>query len=125
VYSLGDGGVTEPPAVTVAVSALTGRAIVSKRNWRAEATVTIKSVSVSDNSPIGGAPIGGATVAVTFNPGGTSSCVTVALTGSCTVASSTLKNAVSNTKATVTSVFGTGMTYNSGANVLSEITITK
>jgi hypothetical protein len=118
VYSLGDGGVTEPPPVTVAVDALTGRAIVSKRNWKAEATVTIKNVSTS-------APIGGATVTVTFNPGGTASCVTTAPSGSCTAASSTLKNTVPSTNATVTAVSGAGMTYVSSSNDVTEITIAK
>ena len=106
--------------MTVAVSAFTGRAIVSKRNWKAEATVTIKNVSDNDNSLVGGA-----TVTVTFNPGGTSSCVTEAASGSCVVTSSTLKNTVSNTKATVTSASGTGMTYDSTKNAVSQITIAK
>ena len=118
VYSFGDGGVTEPPAVTVAVDDLKGRAIVSKRNWKAEATVTIKNVA-------DGTPVGGATVTVTFNPGGTSSCVTSAPSGSCTVASGTLKNTVSSTKAAVTAVSGTGMTYDSSRNDITELTIAK
>lgn len=118
VYSLGDGGVTEPPTVTVAVDDLSGRSIVSKRNWKAEATVTIKNVN-------GGTSVGGATVTVTFSPGGTSSCVTSAPSGSCTVTSSSLKNAVSTTKAAVTAVAGAGMNYDSSANDISEITIAK
>jgi subtilisin family serine protease len=118
VYSLGEAGVTEPPAVAVAVDDLTGRAIVSKRNWKAEATVTIKNLG-------DGSPVGGATVSVTFNPGGTSSCITSAPSGACTVASGTLKSTVSSTKAAVTAVSGTGMTYSSSTNDVSEITITK
>ena len=118
VYSLGDGGVTEPPPVTVAVDDLTGRSIVSKRNWKAEATVTIKNVNDFT-------AVSGATVTVTFSPGGTASCVTSAPSGSCTVASGTLKNTVSTTKAAVTAVSGAGMTYQSSRNDISDIMITK
>jgi hypothetical protein len=80
--------------------------------------VTIKNVS-------DGTPVGSATVTVTFNPGGTSSCVTALPSGSCTVASSSLRSKISSTKATVDAVSGTGMTYDSSKNAISELVISK
>jgi hypothetical protein len=51
--------------------------------------------------------------------------VTTAPSGSCTAASSTLKNTVPSTNATVTAVSGSGMTYDSTKNAASAITITR
>jgi aqualysin 1 len=125
LYTLGTGGgtTTPPPTVeTVAVRSITtGASTTGNPNrpkaWQAQATVTIFDTGTN-------ATVANATVTGSFAPGATSSCVTGS-SGSCTLASGNLSLSSSTTVFTVTGVSGTNMSYNSGANVAAQVTITR
>jgi subtilisin family serine protease len=118
LYALGTGQAQEPATLSVAVSAMAGKALVSKKNWQAQATVTVRDLA-------SGSPVGGASVSVGFNPGGSGSCTTSLSTGSCSVTSSTLNNRSSSTEAKVTQVSGAYMVYDSSQNSVTAIRISK
>jgi subtilisin family serine protease len=118
LYALGTGQVQEPATLSVAVSAMAGKALVSKKNWQAQATVTVRDLA-------SGSPVGGASVSVGFNPGGSGSCTTSLSTGSCSVTSSALNSRSSSTEAKVTQVSGAYMVYDSSQNSVTAIRISK
>ena len=95
--------VQNAPAVSIHVGDLDGSTTVRKNNWNATVTVTVHDA--------GHAPV--ANVTVTFDDG--SSCTTNA-NGQCSVTTSNFKNNVSSVTLTVTSVTGTGYTYEVAAN---------
>jgi aqualysin 1 len=70
------------------------------------------------------ATVPNATVTGSFAPGATGSCVTGS-TGSCTLGSGNLSLSLPTTSFTVTGVSGTNMSYNSGANFPTQVTITR
>lgn len=118
LYALGTGQAQEPATLSVAVSAMSGKALLSKKNWQAQATVTVRDLA-------SGTPVGGASVSVGFNPGGSGSCTTSLSTGSCSVTSSTINNRTSATEAKVNQVSGNSMVYESSQNSVTAIRITK
>lgn len=113
------GGEVAPPEATavVAIKGLSARALLGRTSWQGEVTVTVHNVS-------SGALVGGATVLVGFDPGGNTSCVTSATTGSCTVRSTGLKYRIAGTVATVTGVRGTGVSYDATQNSVTSVRIT-
>jgi subtilisin family serine protease len=113
VYSLATGSATEPPAQTVAISALAGSSQRNGRNWRASATATVYDTR---------APVANATVTGTFAPGGSASCVTGSA-GSCTLTSAPIPKGTPQTQFTVTEVSGPNMTYDSNLNATASIPI--
>ena len=118
LYSLGAGVPTEPPLPVIAVKSLSGKANrISGGDWRAQVTVTIRNVGTSASVP-------GATVRGTFSPGGAGLCVTTNK-GNCVMTSSTISAISPMTVFTITSVAGANMSYDSGQNAVSQITINK
>ena len=115
LFSLAAGAVIEPPKPTVAISAITGGSSRSGRNWKATATVTVQDVSHQ--------PVANVTVAGSFAPGASGSCVTGG-NGSCAIASGVLAPGVTVTQFTVTGVTG-NVVYNPGSNWGTQITISK
>ena len=105
---------------TVAVSAITGQGVKSGKQWRASATVT---VSQFDGYNFVGA-IAGATVAGTFSPGGSASCVTGS-TGSCTLSSGTISRNYTTSLFGVGNVTGSSLLYDAGKNAASSISVSR
>lgn len=116
-YSLSSMQPQEVAVVKVAVSSLSGRALRSKSNWRAEATVSVRNLTT-------GAAMPNASVNVEFRPGGTATCTTSS-SGSCTVTSATLKNTVTATDALIRNITGTNMSYDATQNLASALRIVK
>ena len=91
-------------------------------NWIATITITVQNAS--------NAAVNSATVTGSFNNGGGTNltCITNA-SGTCTIASASVKKSGSGSVAsfifTVSNISGTLMTYNSAANVESSITVNK
>jgi subtilisin family serine protease len=117
LFSLIGGAATQPTPASVAISALSGSSSRNGRNWRAKATATVYNTGTS-------AVVANATVSGSFVSGGSASCVTDT-SGSCTLTSAAIPTSVGQTDFSVTNVSGYNMTYNSGANAISKITIAK
>jgi subtilisin family serine protease len=117
LYSLGTGVATEPPLPSVAVKSINGKASRVQRDWRGQATVTIRNVGT-------GALVAGAAVHGNFAPGGAATCATTSK-GSCLMTSAVISEIFPQTIFTVTNVTGANMSYNSGQNTVSQITINK
>lgn len=114
------GGETPPPptseVVSVAVSGMTGRSVLSRKDWRAEVTVSVRDLST-------GAAVGGATIAVGFSTGGSAKCTTSLPSGACMVRSSSLKYRTASTTASVSAVQGTNMQYQASQNTVTSVRI--
>lgn len=117
VYSLAAGAPQEPVRQSVSVSSLVGSATKSGANWRASTVVTLRDIQSN-------ALVRNATVAGSFSPGGSASCVTDT-TGSCKLSSATINRNTSLTKLTVNSVTGSLMDYVPNYYGLTTITISK
>ena len=117
LFSLAAGVPTEPPLPSVAVKSLSGKSSRASTTWRAQVTVAIRNVGTGVSVP-------GATVHGTFSPGGTGSCVTTNK-GTCVVSSSAIANAIPMTVFTVDNVAGANMSYDSGQNTASQITVNR
>jgi subtilisin family serine protease len=117
LFSLAGGSTAEPAAIPVAIGALSGTSSRNGRNWRAKATATVYNTSSS-------AVVANATVSGSFTEGGSASCVTDT-TGKCTLTSAAIGSGVLQTDFSVTGVSGSNMTYNSGSNAITTITIAK
>jgi aqualysin 1 len=114
--SFGAGVPTAPARVTIAVKSLAGSTVRNKnKNWKASATIAVRDLGT-------GAPVANVTVAGTFAPGGSISCVTGS-TGSCTV-SATYSMGISGATYTVNSLSGTNMVYDASQNAGTQITFT-
>jgi subtilisin family serine protease len=107
VYALASGAPVEAPPQVVAVESLSGNGVKSGANWRASVTATIRNTT--------GAHVANATVAGSFSPGGTASCLTDS-NGSCTLTSANINRTYSLTVMTVTQVSGTNLTYDPNQN---------
>jgi aqualysin 1 len=116
-YSMSSMLAEEVAPLNVAVSSLSGRALLSRSSWRAEATVSVRDLNT-------GAAVANASVSVEFQPGGTASCTTSS-TGSCRVTSANMKNTVAATQATVRNIAGTNMVYNPSQNSATSVLISK
>jgi subtilisin family serine protease len=117
LYALSGTAAPEAPPLSVAVGSLSGQAQLSKTNWKALATVGIRSLDT-------GSAVANATVSIEFLPGGKASCTTSS-TGSCTVSSAALKNRVTSTEAVVQNVTGTNMVYDASQNSATAVRINK
>ncbi|MDP2263048.1 MAG: S8 family peptidase [Hydrogenophaga sp.] len=117
LYSLSNLQAADMKPVNVAVSGLTGRSLVSKTNWRAEATVIVRNLDT-------GAAVPNASISVEFKPGGTASCTTGS-SGSCAVTSAALKNTVGSTDALVLSISGTNLVHDATQNSATSLRISK
>jgi len=117
LYSLTSLQSADVPPVNVAVSGLTGRALLSKTSWRAEATVSVRNLDT-------GAAVANASISVEFKPGGTATCTTGS-TGSCALTSATFKNSVSASDALVRNVAGTNLVYDASQNTATSMRISK
>ena len=121
VDSLLDGGGYVAPAPvevtqTVAFKSMTGSATRRGGSWKASAVVTVRDIDT-------GAVVPNASVAGSFSPGGSGSCVTDG-TGSCTLASGSIKNsAASSTTFSGTGISGSLMNYDASQNTVSQIVI--
>lgn len=104
LYTLGAGSAAEPSATTIGIASLTGTGVKSGKNWRGRATVTVGSGKDKDT------PVANVTVAGSFNPGGTASCVTDG-TGRCTMTSAAIPSATLQTNFDVTNLTGSNMTF--------------
>lgn len=107
---VGGGGGTS----TMSVQGLTAAKTISKNNWKATVTITVKDAN--------GNLLNGVKVDGKFNT--TAVSCTTGTNGQCSV-STTLKINVSSVTYTVTNLTATGFTYNAAANTASSITITK
>lgn len=115
LYSLASNAPADPK--TVAIKSLTGNAIKSGSNWRAQVTATVRELS-------SGANMAAATVTGNFVPGGTVSCVT-GTTGSCTLSSSSISKLSTSSTFTVVGVSGNNMVYDASQNAVTQISISK
>jgi subtilisin family serine protease len=118
LYSLASGVPTEPPTRTVAVKSIAGAGKQSGNGWQASATVTIRE----PDSP--GTAVANATVRGSFSDGGTASCVTNS-TSSCTMSSARISKSIPSTTFTVTGISGSYLSYDSGQNSASSVSIQK
>ena len=114
LFSLAAGVASEPPKPTVAIAGISGAASRSGRNWKATATVTIQDVNSKQ-------PVANVTVAGSFAPGASGSCVTGG-NGSCAISSGVLAPSVTLTQFTVTGVAG-NVNYDPNSNWGTQITI--
>lgn len=116
VYSLAAGAPVEAPPQAVAVKSLSGNAVKSGANWRASVIATIHNAD--------GVHVANATVAGSFSPGGTASCLTDS-NGSCTLISANINRAYNLTIMTVTQVSGTNLSYVPASNSATQIAVSK
>ena len=114
LFSLASGGASEPAKPTVAISNIAGTASPSGRKWKATATVSIQDVNTHQ-------PVANVTVAGSFAPGASGTCVT-ASNGSCALSSGILGPNVGSTQFTVTGVTG-NVNYDANSNWGTVITI--
>jgi hypothetical protein len=117
LYSLSTLQPPDVAVIDVAISGLTGKAVLSKTNWKAQVTVTVKNLG-------SGAAVPNATVSVEFQRGGNASCTT-GTSGICTATSAALKNSVSATDALVRNVSGTNLVYDATQNSATAVRISK
>ena len=101
--------VQNSPVVVIHVGDLDGATATVRKNWNATVTITVHNA--------GHSPVAGITVTGNWSGGttGTSSCVTNG-SGQCSVTSSNMNSKKTSVTFTVTSLSGTGYTYNSGVN---------
>lgn len=112
---------TATPGATTDVHAgdVIGSSSAGSRNrWNASVTITVHDASH--------ASVSGATVSGSWSNGttGGASCTTNG-SGQCTVSKSNLKGNVGSVTFTVTSISGTGLSYDSGANEATSTTVTQ
>lgn len=121
LYTLGSDSSTPAPSQVVAVKSMSTAAALAGgrkvKSWQAQATVTVFDTGTNAN-------VANATVTGTFSPGNSASCVT-ASNGSCTLSSGNLSLSATMTVFSVTGISGTNLSYNSGANFVSQVSITK
>jgi len=111
--------VTPPVVTAVHVDALTGSSTPGSRNrW----TVSVQIDAVDE----GNAPVSGVIVDGTWSNGATggTSCTTNA-SGQCSVSKGNLKAGVASVVFSVDNLSGTGVSYGSGANTVSQVTVFK
>jgi subtilisin family serine protease len=118
VFSLATGTPQAPVSVTTSVAAIQGSAALSgRKNWVAYAQVTVRDAQ--------GNPVPNATVSGSFNPGGSTTCLT-ASTGQCKLASKALSKAkVAFTDFTVMGISGTSIEYDASQNSATRIRISR
>ncbi|MFD0667721.1 S8 family peptidase [Ramlibacter sp. MAHUQ-53] len=116
-YSLAAGAPVAMPPQAVAVSGLTGTWRKVGKSWQAVATVSVRNVTTNTAVPH-------ATVAGTFAPGGSASCVTSS-DGSCSMASGSLASTVTLSDFTVDGITGSGLDYDASQNSATRITISR
>lgn len=109
---------TQGPALTsVRVGGLSAMTVIVKSNWQAKVTITVTTAT-------GSAPVQGATASGRFGSAGVQTCVTGS-NGTCQITSGNFSKKVASTTFTVTSIAGTGLTYASGSNTVSSLTINR
>jgi len=118
VFSLAAGTPQAQASLTASIASIDGSAALSGRNnWIAYARVTVRDAQ--------GNPVPNATVGGSFNPGGSTTCLT-ASTGQCQLASSALsKSKVAFTDFSITNVSGTGIVYDASQNSATRIRISR
>ena len=117
LYTLVSGPAPEPVKPSISVSSLTGAAAKNGRNWKATATIGVKS---------SGTPMANVTVSGAFAVGSTTSngtCVT-ATTGICSIAI-VLAPTVAATQFTLGSLAGFNMVYDPNADAAKQVIISK
>lgn len=101
---------------TVAIASLTGSTTKIKTSWRANVAVKVGQV-LNPSSGVSGVSVTGR-----FGTAAAVSCVTGS-DGTCALSSPTYKSNVGNVTFSVTGVSGSGITYASGSNVASQLTL--
>jgi len=104
------------PTRTVFVGDLVGSRTLSRNNWTARATVTVRDTQ--------GALVAGAQVSGRFSASTSTYACTTSTSGTCAV-SITLRNTVSSTSYTISAITGTNMSYDATRNMRSSVTITR
>lgn len=121
VNSLGGSApvaIVQPTTQTVAFKSMVGSASRTGGNWKASAVVTVRDVNT-------GATVANASVAGSFAPGGTATCVTGS-NGACALTSGSIKSSTAqSTTLSGTGISGTLMNYDATQNSVSQIVITK
>ncbi len=102
---------------TIHVFDLSGSSTVRRNNWSATVIVTVHDFG---DSPVANVTVTGDWTGASFN-GGSNTCITDA-SGQCSVSTGNMKSGTSVTY-TVTDLAGTGYVYDSGANVVTSITV--
>lgn len=115
LYAFATAAPAEPATSTIAISALSGRSLLSAGSWKASATVTVRDIATGRNSA-------SVTVSGSFSPGGNATCVTSSL-GQCTLTSASISLSYPSTSFTVRNATGLGMVYNSSQNSASQVVI--
>lgn len=119
LYSVATLAASPPPAPATAVSvgALVGSAAQVRNGWRATVAVTVRDA--------GGTAVAGAVVNGGFSVGGSAVKCTTGTNGACSVTSGNLSKGTAETRFSVTSITGSGMSYDATANVASSLLIRK
>ncbi len=118
VYSMASGAPSTPVVTTVRVTNLLGSGRkINNKSWQAQVVATVRDLT--------GNPVANATVAGTFIPGGSKSCLTSS-TGSCSVSSSNLDyRTVTYSTFTVSGISGTNLSYDSSQNTSSQVVVNR
>lgn len=111
--------VSPEPVVTVkvSVSALSGSGVKQRNGWAARVTVRVKR---ADGSAASGAIVKG-----DFTVGGKGVGCTTDAAGTCTLSSGTLSSRTTSVSYAVSSISGTGYTYDATSNAISSVTIAR
>ena len=110
---------TPAPSSDVHAGDMVGSSTAGSRNrWTASVTITVHD---SSHNPVANATVNGAW---SNGTNGSGSCVTNG-SGQCMISKSNLKGNVGSVTLSVTSITGTGLSYNSGANDVSSVVVTK
>jgi subtilisin family serine protease len=121
LYADANTSVPVPPqpvvTVKVSVGALSGSAVKQRNGWAARVTVRVKR---ADGSAASGAIVRG-----DFTVGGKGVGCTTDAAGTCTLSSGTLSGKTATTAYAVSSISGTGYTYDATSNVTSSVTIAR
>lgn len=112
-YSLAEGMPANAAVKSMAVSAMSGKAVKSGKNWAATVTVTVKLL---DGSSFQSAA-SGVNVSGSFSFGGNASCLTGS-NGSCTLRSAGIPTSTNQTRFDLGQVSATGLSYDASRNVV-------
>ncbi len=118
LYTLDSSPVPSGP--TMAVRAISGSASNTTLTWRANARVTVATVTATGF----GSTLAGVTIQGSFNPGGAASCITDG-SGSCTLSSASILTTTPSTTFSVSQLDSPNATYDPGRNAVSSIVINR
>jgi len=108
---------TTPTPSTMYISAMQGYSQPAGSKWRAYVDVTVRDDL--------GNPVSGVTVRIDFSRGGANKTCSTDGNGQCTIQSNKINNSKSSSTATIDTINGGSLSYDSGSNVQNQVTISK